>query len=899
MTKDDTSSSSSSRTEGSERALPRKALHCSFESTKITQASERPFSGQRMTSASPFRHKSDARCACLLIVLLAALLCPETRAFSVSRNGVFPVFRLDSQGGHDHHCPRWPYSPILLLRASNKDTSEKDDNNNNKKDKDDDDETNDDEFFYFTDPDEDTEFEKRISKFTATAIAAERAAEREELRKLRQELGAQLDDDDDEEDDFLDEQEEFYLDEEDMEEEESYEFSSTQSVNPEFYAQPGTEQVQEQQQQMKPPLRRDSFDGAKQVSYFSTPSPDSFHFSPFAAPIPSANNLNSIPMEGQYTPEAAEALLSLALFESRCGRMARSQQAWEQLIYLLQMGGETTGRELVTNLLRFAKWAELEAANVPLARKLYNDLLQLPPHTASQVKQPWVFRQWAAFEERQGEYERSAIIISFIEELMPSPYTSGTVEPARHFGKQTLMDGTPLKDNVNLNNGYSSSNANSANGPTLPRQKTYVTTVSPVDDSAAPSTLPQTTAANLPVSKNTNGSSAPPSMKAGSLKATTSKKKTVPSWTTSAVKPKTKGEVKPWMSPQKKASPWQPKKKATTSASQSTGAKKTTSPFVPSGDSGWKPAPSKPKAMKKFNPGTQTAGWKSIAAGSGGAASAAAKRIASNKTNSQQLSDSKHAIDEAISRLDEAIASIKGGEKEETEDPSRSVIDNTFEDTKAVVSTSTHKNNRVKPFVAPGAAGGTEAYEPSMFGTSQLPNSVNGVSKSTASDEIENETESNTGEISDTSVSPRFAINLDTDKARSRLQSRLDRLHREASTDARSRLLTRLSQLNHEAQLVSRSRGIDHEQVFLEQEEVFQEESQSWPLEPGQYVLSEGEEDWIQEEARIAEKSQLQNAVKNDFGGQSLPRHSLFEDEESPYVDSTSLGQRLGNHIII
>jgi len=60
------------------------------------------------------------------------------------------------------------------------------------------------------------------------------------------------------------------------------------------------------------------------------------------------------------------------------------------------------------SFLRMAKWAEYEAKDIPLTRQVYESALtELEPEEA---RQPKNFRQFAAFEERQGEYERARLI---------------------------------------------------------------------------------------------------------------------------------------------------------------------------------------------------------------------------------------------------------------------------------------------------------------------------------------------------------------------------------------------------------------------------------------------------------------------------------------------------------
>ena len=68
------------------------------------------------------------------------------------------------------------------------------------------------------------------------------------------------------------------------------------------------------------------------------------------------------------------------------------------------------------SFLRFAKWAEYEAKQIPLARTIFEATLsELPPE---EVKQARVFMQFASFEERQGEHERARVIYRHAVDLL-------------------------------------------------------------------------------------------------------------------------------------------------------------------------------------------------------------------------------------------------------------------------------------------------------------------------------------------------------------------------------------------------------------------------------------------------------------------------------------------------
>jgi crooked neck len=66
--------------------------------------------------------------------------------------------------------------------------------------------------------------------------------------------------------------------------------------------------------------------------------------------------------------------------------------------------------------MKFAKWAEWEAQQVDLARTIWEaTLTELEPEESKQAK---VFRQFASFEERQGEYDRVRVIYRHAVKLL-------------------------------------------------------------------------------------------------------------------------------------------------------------------------------------------------------------------------------------------------------------------------------------------------------------------------------------------------------------------------------------------------------------------------------------------------------------------------------------------------
>ena len=93
------------------------------------------------------------------------------------------------------------------------------------------------------------------------------------------------------------------------------------------------------------------------------------------------------------------AWISYARFEGRCGQ-------WDRARDIMKRYANTYPSSRA--FLRFAKWAEFEAKDYDLTRTVYESaLVELEPEESHQAR---VFARFAAFEERQGEYERARVI---------------------------------------------------------------------------------------------------------------------------------------------------------------------------------------------------------------------------------------------------------------------------------------------------------------------------------------------------------------------------------------------------------------------------------------------------------------------------------------------------------
>ena len=93
------------------------------------------------------------------------------------------------------------------------------------------------------------------------------------------------------------------------------------------------------------------------------------------------------------------AWLSYARFEGRCGHLDRSEAVMRRYV---------NEYPSAKSFLRFAKWAEFEGKDVHLARIVFESALtDLEPEESRQAR---LFKQFASFEERQGEYDRARVI---------------------------------------------------------------------------------------------------------------------------------------------------------------------------------------------------------------------------------------------------------------------------------------------------------------------------------------------------------------------------------------------------------------------------------------------------------------------------------------------------------
>ena len=107
------------------------------------------------------------------------------------------------------------------------------------------------------------------------------------------------------------------------------------------------------------------------------------------------------------------AWLSYARFEVRCAKDDAANNNNNTKTPDMEKATEVMKRYVneypcAKSFLKLGKWSEHEAKDIHLARRVYESaLMELEPEEARQAR---VFRQFAAFEERQGEYDRARVI---------------------------------------------------------------------------------------------------------------------------------------------------------------------------------------------------------------------------------------------------------------------------------------------------------------------------------------------------------------------------------------------------------------------------------------------------------------------------------------------------------
>jgi crooked neck len=101
------------------------------------------------------------------------------------------------------------------------------------------------------------------------------------------------------------------------------------------------------------------------------------------------------------------AWTSYARFEMRCNQHDRAEKVMRRYV---------NEYPSARAFLRFAKWAEFDLKKIPLAREIFEACLsELEPEEAYQAR---VFKQFASFEERQGEFERARVIYKHAVKLL-------------------------------------------------------------------------------------------------------------------------------------------------------------------------------------------------------------------------------------------------------------------------------------------------------------------------------------------------------------------------------------------------------------------------------------------------------------------------------------------------
>lgn len=111
------------------------------------------------------------------------------------------------------------------------------------------------------------------------------------------------------------------------------------------------------------------------------------------------------------------AWLSYARFEVRCAKASVSEGEQPNMDRATEvMKRYVNEYPCAKSFLKLGKWAEHEAKDISLARRVYESaLMELEPE---EVRQARIFKQFSAFEERQGEYERARVIYQHAIKLL-------------------------------------------------------------------------------------------------------------------------------------------------------------------------------------------------------------------------------------------------------------------------------------------------------------------------------------------------------------------------------------------------------------------------------------------------------------------------------------------------
>lgn len=111
------------------------------------------------------------------------------------------------------------------------------------------------------------------------------------------------------------------------------------------------------------------------------------------------------------------AWLSYARFEVRCAKASSGEGQPPNMDRATEvMKRYVNEYPCAKSFLKLGKWAEHEARDIALTRQVYESaLMELEPEEARQAR---VFKQFAAFEERQGEYERARVIYQHAIKLL-------------------------------------------------------------------------------------------------------------------------------------------------------------------------------------------------------------------------------------------------------------------------------------------------------------------------------------------------------------------------------------------------------------------------------------------------------------------------------------------------
>mmetsp|Transcript_4239 Transcript_4239/g.11537 ORF Transcript_4239/g.11537 Transcript_4239/m.11537 type:complete len:662 (-) Transcript_4239:200-2185(-) len=158
-------------------------------------------------------------------------------------------------------------------------------------------------------------------------------------------------------------------------------------------------------------------------------------------------------------PLSDDAFMSLIQFETRCGRLDRAEESWQQ--YVEQKPSAST-------YVKYAQWAESDANNLPLAAKVYQEMTK--KLGADEMQQQWVQLEYSGFQARmaklgqqQSQQMQQMQQMQMTQQQIQMQMAQGTQFGVTPVANPTMFQGNPV-------GGY----PNNPNGAPFSQKKRYI-----------------------------------------------------------------------------------------------------------------------------------------------------------------------------------------------------------------------------------------------------------------------------------------------------------------------------------------------------------------------------------------------------------------------------------------